>query len=67
MGVDRAVSAAQAVLDAEHAAERSGVVVRSLSTHEEFDQARFVWDTVWPMPPGGTEITAHLMLSLIHI
>jgi predicted GNAT superfamily acetyltransferase len=66
VAVDRAVSAVQAVLDAEHAAERSGVVVRSLSTHEEFDQARFVWDTVWPLPPGGTEITAHLMRALHH-
>jgi predicted GNAT superfamily acetyltransferase len=60
------VSAAQAVLDAEHAAERSGVSVRSLVTHEEFDQARFVWDTVWPLPPGGTEITAHLIRALHH-
>jgi len=66
VAVDRAVSASQAVLDAVHAAERSGVVVRNLSTHEEFDQARFVWDTVWPMPPGGTEITAHLMRALHH-
>ena len=66
MAVDRVVSAGQAVLDGEQAAQRSGVVVRSLDTHEEFDRARFVWDTVWPMPPGGTEITAHLMRALHH-
>ena len=66
VAVERVVTAAQAVLDGERAAERSGVVVRSLSTHDEFDGARFVWDTVWPLPPGGTEITAHLMRALHH-
>jgi predicted GNAT superfamily acetyltransferase len=57
---------ARAVLDGERAAERAGVVVRSLVTHEEFDAARDIWDVVWPTPPGATEITPHLMRALHH-
>ena len=66
VAVEGLVSAEQAVLDGERAAERSGVVVRSLTTKDEFDGARFVWDEVWPTAPGGTEITAHLMRALHH-
>ena len=50
----------------ELASARAGVVVRELTTQAEFDEARTVWDTVWPAPPGGTEITAHLMRALHH-
>jgi predicted GNAT superfamily acetyltransferase len=57
---------ARAHRHSELASGRAGVVVRELTTQAEFDDARMVWDTVWPTPPGGTEITAHLMRALHH-
>lgn len=52
--------------DADRAAERARVEVRELTTVAEFDQARLVWDTAWPQPSGGTELTAHLVRALHH-
>jgi len=57
---------ARAHRHSETASARAGVVVRELTTQAEFDEARMVWDTVWPTAPGGTEITAHLMRALHH-
>jgi predicted GNAT superfamily acetyltransferase len=57
---------AQAWRDADDFALRSRVVVRLLTTIEQFDEARRVFDDVWPTPPGGTEISAHLTKALVH-
>ena len=57
---------AQAWRDADQYALRSKVVVRLMATVEQFDEARRVFDEVWPMPPGGTEISAHLTKALVH-
>ena len=57
---------ASAWADSDRASARAGVVVRELTTEHEFDEARLVWDTVWPIEGGGTEITAHLMRALHH-
>jgi predicted GNAT superfamily acetyltransferase len=51
---------------ADRAAAGAGVVVRELLTQDEFDAARLVWDTVWPMPGGGTEVTSHFLRALHH-
>ena len=48
------------------ASARAGVEVRELTTTHEFDEARRVWDTAWPQPQGGTEMTAHLIRALHH-
>lgn len=50
----------------ERASARAGVVVRALQTDEELEAARYVWDTTWPGQPGGTEITLHLLRTLLH-
>lgn len=57
---------AQAWRDADAAASRSGVVVRVLTSIDQFDEARSVFDAVWPTPPGGTEITAPFIKALVH-
>jgi predicted GNAT superfamily acetyltransferase len=56
----------QAWRDADAAAYRANVVVRVLTTIEQFDEGRYVFDTVWPTGPGGTEISAHLTKALVH-
>lgn len=50
----------------DRASARAGVVVRALDTDDELDAARHVWDTTWPGQPGGTEITQHLLRTLLH-
>lgn len=57
---------ARARAQSDTASARAGVVVRELHTAEEFDQARHVWDTVWPAENGGTELTTHLVRTLHH-
>lgn len=52
--------------DSERVEQRAGVSIRELETADEFDEARHVWDTVWPTPPGGTEISTHLLRTLHH-
>jgi len=56
----------RAYADSERASARAGLEVRELTTVAEFDQARLVWDTAWPQPQGGTEMTAHLVRALHH-
>jgi predicted GNAT superfamily acetyltransferase len=56
----------RAYADSERASARAGLEVRELTTVPEFDQARLVWDTAWPQPQGGTEMTAHLVRALHH-
>ena len=56
----------QAWRDADAAASRSGVVVRVLSTIDQFDEACGVFDAVWPTPLGVSEIPAHFIKALIH-
>ncbi|MFN8157261.1 MAG: hypothetical protein U0R68_07575 [Candidatus Nanopelagicales bacterium] len=50
----------------DRASARAGVVVRALESEEELEAARYVWDTTWPGQPGGTEITLHLLRTLLH-
>ena len=57
---------AQAWRDADAAAHRSNVVVRLMSSIEQFDEARAVFDEVWPTEPGGTEISSPLTKALVH-
>ena len=56
----------RAFSDSERASARAGLEVRELTTVAEFDEARLVWDTAWPQPQGGTEMTAHLVRALHH-
>jgi predicted GNAT superfamily acetyltransferase len=57
---------ARARAHSEQASARAGVVVRELVTRAEFDDARMIWDTVWPVEAGATEVTSHLMRALHH-
>ncbi len=57
---------ASAWADARAAADRGGVEVRSLHTLPELDDARAVWDAVWPTAPGATEITGNLIRAMEH-
>ncbi len=57
---------AQAWRDADAAAHRSNVVIRLMSTIEQFDEVRAVFDEVWPTEPGGTEISSPLTKALVH-
>jgi len=57
---------ARAWTHSERASARAGVDVRALETDDELDEARYVWDTTWPGQPGGTEITLHLLRTLLH-
>jgi predicted GNAT superfamily acetyltransferase len=70
MSSDSVVAGAEllsrAAEDAQVAASKSGVEIRLLDTQDEFDEARHVWDTVWPMQPGATEVTSHLLRALVH-
>jgi predicted GNAT superfamily acetyltransferase len=57
---------AAAWTDARAAADRGGVEVRALHTLAELEQARGVWDAVWPTVPGATEITGNLIRAIEH-
>lgn len=52
--------------DARQAAARGGVEVRALRTVAELNEAREVWDAVWPTVPGATEITGNLIRAIEH-
>lgn len=52
--------------DAVAAAERAGVVVRTLHSHADLDGARRLWDTVWPSPTSATEVTANHLRAIEH-
>jgi predicted GNAT superfamily acetyltransferase len=57
---------ARAVADADRAADRGRVEVRALHTLEELEEARGIWDAVWPTVPGATEITQNLLRAVEH-
>ena len=52
--------------DADAAAERSRVSVRTLHSHEELADARALWDAVWPSPTNGTEVTSNHLRAIEH-
>jgi predicted GNAT superfamily acetyltransferase len=57
---------ARAVADADRAADRGRVEVRALHTLEELEEARGIWDAVWPTVAGATEITQNLLRAVEH-
>jgi hypothetical protein len=59
-------SLARATDDAAGAAVRAGVAVRTLSTADEFAEARAIWDAVWPTVPGATEVTQNFVRAILH-
>jgi len=44
----------------------SDVEVRSLGDLSELDDARRIFDTVWPSGTGGTQIQSNLMKAIVH-
>ena len=52
--------------DLARAQERAGVEVRSLVDLSELDDARGVFDAVWPASDGSTQVAANLMRALVH-
>ncbi len=59
-------SLARATDDAVGAAVRAGLTVRTLSTADEFGEARAIWDAVWPTVPGATEVTQNFVRAILH-
>jgi predicted GNAT superfamily acetyltransferase len=57
---------ARATEDAARAAARGRVEVRALHSLDELEQARAIWDAVWPTVPGATEITQNLLRAIEH-
>jgi predicted GNAT superfamily acetyltransferase len=57
---------ARATEDAARAAARGRVEVRALHTLDELEEARAIWDAVWPTVPGATEITQNLLRAIEH-
>lgn len=55
-----------AELDAQHAAERAGVCVRTLHAHAELVDARELWDRTWPSAQEVTQITPNLLRAVEH-
>jgi predicted GNAT superfamily acetyltransferase len=52
--------------DLGRAEERAGVEVRSLVDLSELDEARGVFDAVWPASDGSTQVAGNLMRALVH-
>lgn len=52
--------------DLARAEERAGVEVRSLVDLSELDDARGVFDAVWPAADGSTQVAGNLMRALVH-
>ncbi len=52
--------------DLARAEERAGVEVRSLADLSELDDARGVFDAVWPASDGSTQVAGNLMRALVH-
>lgn len=48
------------------AEERAGVEVRSLHDLSDLDDARRVFDMVWPAADGSTQVPGNLMRALVH-
>jgi predicted GNAT superfamily acetyltransferase len=55
-----------AALAAAQAADRAGVVVRSLHSIDDLQRARVVFDSTWPLPGGGTTMEMNLLRALEH-
>ncbi len=55
-----------AAADARAAQERAGVRVRALVDVAELDDARAVFDAVWPDPHGGTQVTPDLLKAMAY-
>ena len=52
--------------DLAQAQERAGVEVRSLADLSDLDDARRVFDAVWPAADGSTQVAGNLMRALVH-
>lgn len=52
--------------DLARAEERAGVRIRSLTDLSDLDDARWVFDTVWPAADGSTQVAPNLMRALVH-
>jgi predicted GNAT superfamily acetyltransferase len=48
------------------AQSRAGVRIQNLSDLAELDDARLVFDTVWPSLAGSTQVQSNLMKALVH-
>jgi predicted GNAT superfamily acetyltransferase len=52
--------------DLARAEERAGVEVRFLADLSDLDDARGVFDEVWPASDGSTQVAGNLMRALVH-
>jgi predicted GNAT superfamily acetyltransferase len=52
--------------DLARAQERAGVEVRSLHDLSDLDDARRVFDDVWPAGDGSTQVPGNLMKAMVH-
>ena len=52
--------------DLDGAERRAGVEVRTLSDLSDLDDARRVFDAVWPSVAGATQIQSNLLRALVH-
>ena len=48
------------------AEERAGVTIRTLSDLSELNDARSVFDAVWPAADGSTQLPANLLKAMVH-
>lgn len=59
-----AFSGAQSALAT--AQDRAGVEVRTLTELRDFNDARLVFDTVWPSLAGATQVQSNLLQAIVH-
>lgn len=52
--------------DAQSAAEAAGVDIRDLHDLSELDDARLLFDQVWPSADGSTQIPPNLLKAMVH-
>ena len=52
--------------DLDAASSRAGVEIRTLTDLTELDDARSVFDAVWPSGAGATQIQSNLMKAIVH-
>lgn len=55
-----------AASDLARAQERAGVEVRPLTDLSDLDDARRVFDLVWPAADGSSQVTGNLLRALVH-
>lgn len=60
----RSIDVARGALAA--AEQRSGATVRTLSSLDELEQARAVFDETWPIVGGGSNLPSNLFRALVH-